>query len=176
MRRARLLCNLISFKCKKGVIPTYRGILITYKGGRTSTRGELQFKVWHDNDLELNANEINNIENDPNHSLYQHFSRSFIALLLYDDHATLIKELYQILEDDDTFPEGLIKYLRHAVSHGDPLTLKTIRHIKEGFGPNYFVFKDQRFDYDSPINIRNLRIEAWKFMDEMLKIYKNNKN
>jgi hypothetical protein len=43
------------------------------------------FKIWQDNDLELSADEIKKVEIDPNRSTYQHFSRSFIALLKHDD-------------------------------------------------------------------------------------------
>jgi hypothetical protein len=88
-KKVRLLCNLISFKCKKGVVPTYAGTLIKYTDGHTSVSSERTLKVWSDNDLELDANEINNIENDPKHSMYHHFAQSFIALLSYNDHATI---------------------------------------------------------------------------------------
>lgn len=107
--------------------------------------------------------------------MYQHFSRSFIALLSYDDHATVIKELYQILEDNNgTVPPNLTKYkyLRHALSHGDPLTLQTLHNIEKEFGKNYFVFKGGRFDNDSPVNIDNLRAQAWNFMMDMLRQYR----
>jgi hypothetical protein len=57
------------------------------------------FIVWQDNDLELNSNEIKGVENDPSQSMYQHFSRSFSALLKYNDDTTVTRELYQILED-----------------------------------------------------------------------------
>ena len=49
IERARRLCNLISFKCRKGIITIYRGFLVTYIDGRTTVRGESPFIVWSDN-------------------------------------------------------------------------------------------------------------------------------
>jgi hypothetical protein len=123
--------------------------------------------------LELDANKINNIENDPKHSMYHHFAQSFIALLSYNDHATVIRKLYQILEDSQV-PSNLTKYkyLRDALSHGDRLYKSTLSSIEREFGQNYFIFKEGRIDHDSPVNIRNLRREAWKLMGEVLKEYR----
>jgi hypothetical protein len=175
MNKVRPLCNLISFKCKQGVVPAYVGASIMYKDGTSSARGERSLMVWDNEDLELEAREINNIENDPKNLMYARFSRSFIALLSYHDHATVIKELYQILEDDNraTSP-NLVKYrhLRNALSHGNPLTPKTLQSIENEFGKNYFVFKDGRFDYGSLVNTENLRAQAWDLMMYMLKEYR----
>jgi hypothetical protein len=125
--------------------------------------------------LKLDKNEINGIENDPRHSIYLHFSRGLIALLSYKDNAAVIRELYQILEDDNSLPSHLIKYryLRHAVSHGSELQQNTLDNIEKDFGKGYFVFNNDRFDYSSYVNIRNLRIQASNFMKEMLEKYGN---
>jgi hypothetical protein len=172
--RVRRLCNLISYKCKKGYIPIYNGYLIKYKNGHSAVRGEASLNIWSDEDLELDANEITGIDTDPKYSMYQHFSRSFIALLSYDDNITVIKELHQILEENQLTRPHLTKYkyLRDGLSHGDPLRTSTLNEIKKYFGEKYFVFKNGKFDYNSPINIHNLRIEAWSFMREMLKEYR----
>ena len=173
IERARRLCNLISFKCRKGIITIYRGFLVTYIDGRTTVRGESPFIVWSDNQLELTTDEINDIETDPKNSMYQHFSRSFVALLVYMDHATVIRELYQILEENKPILQHLAKYtyLRHALSHGERLNNHTLSKIRQEFGQNSFVFKNGILDYDSPVNIRTLEVEAWKLMTEMLKEY-----
>jgi hypothetical protein len=169
------LCNFISFKCRQGIIPTYRGFLVRYGDGTTSVAGEADLTVWRDNDLKLSKKEISRIEYDHKHSIYLHFSRGRIALLSYKDNAAVIRELYQILEDDNSFPPHLIKYryLRHAVSHGSELEQNTLNNIERNFGKDYFVFTNRRFDYTSHINIRNLRIQAFNFMIEMLKKYEN---
>jgi hypothetical protein len=142
-------------------------ILITV----TSNAAVASFKIWQDNDLKLTADEIKGVETNPNQSMYQHFSKSFMALLKYDDHVTVIKE-HQILEDKNKFPPNLKKYtyLRHTLSYSDPLGKGTLRSIEKEFGQDYFVFNKGRFDYDHPTNIRNLKSESWKFMTEMLNI------
>jgi hypothetical protein len=84
-RKVRLLCNLISYKCRRGIIPIYKGYRLIYTDGHSSSAGVAPFKIWQDNDLELSADEIKKVEIDPNRSTYQHFSRSFIALLKHDD-------------------------------------------------------------------------------------------
>jgi hypothetical protein len=61
--------------------------------------------------------------------------------------------------------------LRHALSHSGPLRDKTLTMIENESGLNYFVFNKKQFDYDNPTNIRNLGIESWKFMKEMLNIF-----
>ncbi|MGI8832180.1 MAG: hypothetical protein ACR2IS_06020 [Nitrososphaeraceae archaeon] len=129
--------------------------------------------MWRDENLELHTNEINNIEKDPKRTIYQHFSRSFTAFLSYGDHATVIRELHQILEDDPRSPPHLKKYkfLRHVLSHGNKLGPHTIKEVDHNFGPGYFVFKNRRFDYTSSVNMEHLRIEAWGLMHEMLKVY-----
>jgi hypothetical protein len=171
--KARLLCNLISYKCKKGTIPIYKSYRLRYSDGSSPSGTVMQFKVWKDNDLELSGEEIRRFEKDPNQSMYQHFLQSFIALLKSDNHATVIKELYQILEDRNLHPPNLRKYryLRHALSHGDPIEEKTLKNIKREFGQDYFVFNKKRFNYDSPTNIQNLNREAWNFMEEMRKLF-----
>jgi hypothetical protein len=172
-RKARLLCNLISYKCKKGIIPNYKGYRLRYSDGSSPSGTVMPFKVWWDIDLELSAKEIRGFEKNPNQSMYQHFSRSFIALLKYDDHVTVIKELYQILKDKNIFPSNLCKYgyLRDALSHSGQLRERTLKNIEKEFGQNYFVFNKMGFDYDSPTNIQNLNREAWKFMEEMWKLF-----
>lgn len=107
------------------------------------------------------------------------FISTFLEVLLpyfpIGDNAAVIRELYQILEDDNLFPPHLIKYkyLRHALSHGSGLETNTLNNIERNFGKDYFVFTNGRFDYTSHINIRNLRIQAFNFMIEMLKKYEN---
>lgn len=110
LSKANLLCDLISFKCKRVVIPTPTNFLTTYKDGHTSTKSQQHFKVWQNKNLELHTNEIKNIEKDPKRTIYHHFSRSFTAFLSYDDHATVIRESHQILEDDPRRPPHLKKY------------------------------------------------------------------
>ena len=92
----------------------------------------MPFKVWQDNDLELSAKEIRGAEKDSKQTMYQHFSRSFITLLKYDDYATVIKEMYQILEDRITFPSSLSKYgyLRNVLSHSGQLREKTLKGVE----------------------------------------------
>jgi hypothetical protein len=172
-RKARLLCNLISYKCRKGILPNYKGYRLRYTDGRSPSGTVMPFKVWQDNDLELSAKEIRGAEKDSQQSMYQHFSKSFIALLKYDDYVTVIKELYQILEDRNTFPSNLSKYgyLRDALSHGGQLRQRTLKGVEREFGQNYFIFNTKGFDHDSPINIQNLVRESWKFMEEIWRLF-----
>jgi hypothetical protein len=131
-RKARILCNLISYKCKRGTIPNYKGYRLRYSDGSSPSGTVMPFKVWRDNDLELSVKDIRGFEKNPNQSMYRHFSRSLIALLKYDDHETVINELYQILEERNIIPPNLkkYKYLRHALSHSDPLKDKTLKNIE----------------------------------------------
>jgi hypothetical protein len=172
--KAGALCNYISFKCKIETSPKFGGYFIRYKNGTTSVQGSGKFIVWNSEDLELDAKEIESVDYDKNIQMYQHFSRSFSALLS-NDHFTVIKELHQIIENDPNRPSYLLKYkfLRHALSHGDPLTNNTLKKIENNFGKGYFVFVNGRFDRNSSANMHNLSLEAWNFMREMLKVYRH---
>jgi hypothetical protein len=84
----------------------------------------------------------------------------------------ICQNVYNI--NNSKIPKHLLKYkyLRHALSHGDPIKTETKNNIDKYFGPTYFVFKNGRFDYDSSTNIQNLSIQARDFMKEMLKAYR----
>ena len=84
------------------------------------------------------------------------------------DFESIIKYLFQACNENPQGELKKFKFLRDAISHNkDKLYNSTIDGLKEGFGENYFQLIDNKFDFESEQNIRNLEIQAKSFLRTM---------
>ena len=84
------------------------------------------------------------------------------------DFESIIKYLVQACNDNPQGELEKFKFLRHVISHNKgKLYNSTICRLKEGFGENYFQLIDNKFDFESEQNIRNLKIQAKSFLKTM---------
>ena len=173
-RKVLLICNLLSFRTKQAIIPTFRGYYINNVDNSSHVLGSATFKVVDDIELKISPNEFSNMEESNLSDTYEHYKRGLFALDENNDPITAIREFYLIIENNITKFQttGLLKYkfLRDALSHATPLYENTINKLKKEFGENEFDFVQNRFDYLSGKNPKKLFFHSRILKDKIYEI------
>jgi hypothetical protein len=166
-KKAKLICNLLTLKTQKPVVPIYRGCSISEED-KSRVIGIASFRVIDEPKIDLFKEEISNVDVRFVESL-EHYSKGLIANRNNFDPATAIKEFHQIIEDhkSDKHFKHLIKYdpLRHVLSHGEPIHKHTLEKLWNLFPDDNFLFTESgKFDYSSEQNMLRLSYHA-KFLE-----------
>lgn len=139
--------------------------------GTVSRTFTFMYSIVDNANLNINASRLNEIIDGQDSELNEKLNFIYHATnaLHFRDYVSAIRFLDLACNED---PQGNLKkfhYLRHALSHNkDPLKPETISEIKIGFGNDYFVFTiDNKFDFASSKNLRNLKTEAQSFLNRV---------
>jgi len=140
-------------------------------GGTVSSTFTFMYSILDNANLNISVTRLNDIIDGQDSELNEKLNFIYHATnaLHSRDYVSAIRFLDLACNED---PQGDLKkfhYLRHALSHNkDPLKPKTITKIKTGFGNDYFVFTiDNKFDFASSKNLRNLKTEAQNFLNRV---------
>lgn len=146
-------------------------------GGHTVSKTfTISYAIRNNADLSMPEAKLTSLLEEANPELNQQmrYINKAMNALKSRDPASAIKDLYLACNQD---PQGnLAKYksLRNALSH-DPVYSQDIQHIQKDFGSDYFDFtKENRFDYVSEKNKKNLMIEANNFLNQLQSDMKKN--
>ena len=139
--------------------------------GTASKTFTIGYSIVDNANLNINGSRLSEIIDGQDSELNEKMNFIYHATnaLHARDYVSAIRFLDLACNED---PQGDLKkfhYLRHALSHNkDPLKPETITEIKTGFGNDYFVFTtDNKFDFTSSKNLKNLQTEAQNFLNRV---------
>lgn len=140
-------------------------------GGTVSRTFTIMYSIVDNANLNISVTRLNDIIDGQDSELNEKLNFIYHATnaLHSRDYISAIRFLDLACNED---PQGDLKkfhYLRHALSHNkDPLKSETISEIKKGFGNDYFIFTtDNKFDFTSSKNLKNLQPEAQNFLNRV---------
>ena len=91
-----------------------------------------------------------------------------VSALHGGDHVSYIRLLDLACGEEPQEDLKKFHFLRNALSHNKKsLKKSTIEGIKTGFGDDYLVLLEDKFDFASSKNLRNLHMEAQDFLNRV---------
>lgn len=145
--------------------------------GTVSRTFTIGYSIVDNANLNINETRLNEIIEGQDSELNEKMNFIYHATnaLHTSDYVSAIRFLDLACNEN---PQGALEkfhYLRHALSHSkDPLTTVTISNIKTGFGNDYFEFTaNNKFNFTSAKNLRNLKTEAQNFLNRVRDDLKN---
>lgn len=146
-------------------------------GGTVSKTFTIGYSIVDNANLNINQTRLNEIINGQDSELNEKMNFIYHATnaLHTRDYVSAIRFLDLACIEN---PQGDLEkfhYLRHALSHTkDPLNSVTITNIRTGFGNDYFEFTiDNKFDFASSKNLKNLQTQAQNFLNRVRDDLKN---
>ena len=140
-------------------------------GGTVSSFVTFSYAIVDNANLNIESNRLNEILEGRDSEINEKMNLIYHATnaLHARDHISTIRFLDLACNEE---PQGDLEkfhYLRHALSHTkDPLNPETITNIRTGFGNDYFEFTiDNKFDFASSKNLRNLQTQAQNFLNRV---------
>lgn len=176
-KKAQIFTDLLSTTSGTASIPRLDGTRVEKPtGGHTVSKTfTISYNIRNNADINIPIQRLEDILENKDSELSQqmkYVNRSTDAIKNRDP-ASAIKDLFLACNQN---PQGtLVKYksLRNALSH-DPVYQQDIQNIKRDFGEDYFEFtSEDRFDYSSDKNMKNLTTEANSFLRQVRDNIKN---
>ena len=169
--KAHRLTDFLSTTSGTASIPHLDGTRVKKPtGGYTVSRTwTMSYNIRNNAGMGISKQKLEGILENSNSVLSQQmkYVNRAIHAIKNRDPASAIKELVLACNEN---PQGnLRKYkpLRNALSHDTP-ELETIQRVQRDFGLNYFEFtSERRFNFSSDKNMKNLTIEANKFLQQV---------
>lgn len=176
-KKAQIFTDILSVTSGTASSPKRDGQNQIHSTGRQTVSKfvTIRYNIRNNANLNIPENRLNDILENKDSKLSQkiRYVNRAIDGIANGDPVAAIKEL--VLACDEN-PQGtLAKYksLRNALSH-DPVFSRDIQNIQRDFGPDYFEFtSENRFDYISEQNLKNLTTEANSFLNQVRNDIKN---
>ncbi len=179
LKARRLTDLLVSTSCTSSRFTFAGDRKINPDGSGTVSRAFTSgYSIVDNANLNINETRINEIIDGQNSELNKKMNFIYHATnaLHSRDYVSAIRFLDLACNEQPQGDLAKFHYLRNALSHNkDPLKPCTITGIKTEFGNDYFDFTiDNKFDFASAKNLRNLQTEAQNFLNRIKDDLNNN--